>query len=166
MDNRIFEKKKRITTLRGDDILALLGRSVDMNDLGLRTGSWHSVMPDQPARIDKILFQRYADFFKPASVMYFNDIFNPFALEEEELMAIPHIVTENNYYCEPKKYSRPKAEQQDSVQEKIRKVADRLGDAVKGDVRTGTAMAPNRLAEGQSAKVIKGNAVILGGNSI
>jgi len=166
MENRIFDKKERVTTLKGDRILGLLGKSVDAVMLSTLSDTWHFVLPDQASRLDKVLDTRYRDVLKPASFMYYNEMFNPFALEKEEILGVPYIYTNEEYYVAPVKYSRPKKDGSQKTSSKIKKAADILINSVSSSASNKENNAVNVLSDGQAAKVVNGNLITLGGNSL
>lgn len=165
MDNYIFDNKKQVKTLSGHTILELLGRSVKLKQLCNNDGAIYYIFPDQQERIDHILWQKYGEFSKPASFLYYNNLYNPFSFEEGDLVVIPSVLTRNEYYTSPKVYTRPSGEQvKAGNRDKIDIAAKKLGDKIKTGLAVRGVLPSNRLSEGQVSKVSNGNVLVLGAN--
>ena len=111
----------------------------------------HYVTIDQAGRIDKISEQYFGTGAYVDAICIINNIFNPFTVEEGDVLAIPRLDDINLVY------KRQSVQDQSRVQRLIQKAKTKK-NGVKAPI------PPNMLQQGQDAKVYKGGRIILGAN--
>tara|TARA_R100001377_G_scaffold22368_1_gene12000 strand:- start:2984 stop:3535 length:552 start_codon:yes stop_codon:yes gene_type:complete len=130
----------------------------------------HYVTVDQAGRIDKISEQYFGTSAYVDAICIINNIFNPFTVEEGDVLAIPQLDDINLVYKRPNPVSRPSVtlaqytntdrqsvQDQSRVQRLIQKAKTKK-NGVKAPI------PPNMLQQGQEAKVYEGGRIILGAN--
>jgi hypothetical protein len=163
-------KNKLIDPSTGEEYLDLTAPSFEYSaEFGIK--AIHYVMPDQAGRIDLISNQYFGSGQYIDAICILNNIRNPFAVEEGDVLFIPNVVTrENQVYFRPKTASRPNQVQAQYIdtdrqskkdQSRIERMAAK-GREKKSGVQT--PLPPNVLQQGQSAKTVGGGAIKLGTN--
>lgn len=140
-------------------------------DVQFGVKSIHYVLPDQAGRIDLISEIYYGSGEYVDAICIVNNIFNPFSLNEGDVLVIPNIVNvENQVYSRPKTASRPNPTQgqfidTERLSQKDQARIERL-KAKGSNKKTGvnTPLPPNVLQQGQSAKTFKDGNIQLGTN--
>jgi hypothetical protein len=137
-------------------------------DLGVK--ALHYVMPDQVGRVDKISYIYFgsAEFIDAICVV--NNIFNPFSLQEGDVLVIPNLSRPDMVYQRHNPASRPTPTQEPYVdtgrqtqkdQSRIQRLAQKAKEKKSG-VRT--PLPPNMLQPGQAAKLFEDGKIKLGTN--
>ncbi len=130
----------------------------------------HYVMQDQAGRIDKISEIYFGTGEYIDAICIVNNLFNPFSVNEGDILVIPNLDQLNLLYRRPNPASRPNAVlaqyvntdiqseiDQSRVQRLIQKAKTKK-DGVK------TPIPPNMLQQGQEAKIFEGGKILLGAN--
>ncbi len=130
----------------------------------------HYVMHDQAGRIDKISEIYFGTGEYIDAICIVNNLFNPFSVNEGDILVIPNLDQLNLLYRRPNPASRPNAVlaqyvntdiqsemDQSRVQRLIQKAKTKK-DGVK------TPIPPNMLQQGQEAKIFEGGKILLGAN--
>ena len=138
------------------------------SDLGVK--ALHYVKIDQIGRIDKIseIYFGSGEFIDAICVV--NNIFNPFSVNEGDVLVIPNLSRQDLVYLRPNPASRPNTTQEAYIDtgrqsEKDRSRIQRLIEKAKGS-KSGVSqpMPPNMLQPGQETKVYEGGKIKLGTN--
>ena len=137
-------------------------------ELGVK--ALHYVQQDQVGRVDKISQLYYGTGAYIDAICIVNNIFNPFSIEEGDVLAIPQLNQLELVYKRPNAASRPSASlaqyvdtgrqsemDQSRIQRLIQKAKTKK-DGVKAPI------PPNMLQQGQDAKVYEGGKIKLGAN--
>jgi len=138
------------------------------SDLGVK--ALHYVMQDQVGRIDKISQKYFGSGEFIDAICVVNNIFNPFSLQEGDVLAIPQLKEEELVYRRPNAASRPSAalsqyvdtgRQSEMDQSRIQRLIQKA-KTKKAGVKA--PIPPNMLQQGQDAKVYEGGKIKLGAN--
>lgn len=137
-------------------------------DLGVK--SLHYVMLDQIGRLDKIsqIYFGSGEFVDAICVV--NNIFNPFSVNEGDILVIPNLSRTDLVYKRPNPASRPNAVQEAYVDtgrqsEKDQSRIQRLIQKAKTkEAGVKQPMPPNMLQPGQESKTYGGGKIQLGTN--
>ena len=137
-------------------------------ELGVR--ALHYVTIDQVGRIDKIseVYFGSGEFIDAICVV--NNIFNPFSVNEGDVLVIPNLKRKDIVYKKPNPAVTPSAPQEAYVDtgrqsEKDQGRIQRLTEkAKKSEAGVKTPMPPNMLQPGQEAKTYSGGKIQLGTN--
>ncbi len=130
----------------------------------------HYVTVDQEARVDKISEIYFGTGQYVDAICIVNNIFNPFSLQEGDILVIPNLNQLDLLYRRPNPASRPSETlaqyvntdvqseiDQSRVQRLIQKAKTKK-DGVKAPI------PPNMLQQGQDAKIYEGGKILLGAN--
>ena len=130
----------------------------------------HYVMVDEAGRIDKICETYFGTGQYVDAICVVNNIFNPFSVQEGDILVIPNLKQLDLLYRRPNPASRPSAslaqyvntdrqsvQDQSRVQRLIQKAKTKK-DGVEAPI------PPNMLQQGQEAKIFKGGKILLGAN--
>ena len=107
---------------------------------------------------------------KNISICVLNNIFNPFSLQEGDILVIPNLNQLDLLYRRPNPASRPTPSlaqyvntdrQSEQDQSRIQRLTQKA-KTKKGGVQA--PIPPNMLQQGQDAKVYKGGKILLGAN--
>ena len=137
-------------------------------ELGVK--ALHYVTQDQVGRIDKISEKYFGTGQYIDAICVINNIFNPFSVNEGDILAIPQLKNENLVYKRPNPASRPSAtlaqyvntEQQSEIdQSRIQRLIQKAKTKKTG---VKAPIPPNMLQQGQAAKVFEGGKIKLGAN--
>lgn len=137
-------------------------------DLGLK--SLHYVMPDQVGRIDKISEIYFGNTEYIDAICVVNNIFNPFSLQEGDILVIPNISRPDQLYQRPQTAARTELPQKpytinSQISQKDESRLQRLRDKAKGrKSKVATPLPPNMLQNGQNAKTFEDGLIKLGSN--
>lgn len=86
--DKLFDRKRTITTEKGDELVELGVPCVNINKIN--ANSILRVSQDQKGRIDRFTQLNVSkDANAIDTVMYFNHIFNPFSIDEGDLLYTP-----------------------------------------------------------------------------
>jgi hypothetical protein len=138
------------------------------SELGVK--ALHYVMLDQIGRLDKIsqIYFGSGEFVDAICVV--NNIFNPFSVNEGDVLIIPNLSRKDLVYKRPNPASRPNATQEAYVDtgrqsEKDQGRMQRLIEKAKTK-KAGVKqpMPPNMLQPGQESKTYEGGKIQLGTN--
>jgi len=138
------------------------------SELGVK--ALHYVMLDQIGRLDKIsqIYFGSGEFVDAICVV--NNIFNPFSVNEGDVLIIPNLSRKDLVYKRPNPASRPNAVQEAYVDtgrqsEKDQSRMQRLIEKAKTK-KAGVKqpMPPNMLQPGQESKTYEGGKIQLGTN--
>ena len=138
------------------------------SELGVK--ALHYVMLDQIGRLDKIsqIYFGSGEFVDAICVV--NNIFNPFSVNEGDVLIIPNLSRKDLVYKRPNPASRPNATQEAYVDtgrqsEKDQSRMQRLIEKAKTK-KAGVKqpMPPNMLQPGQESKTYEGGKIQLGTN--
>jgi len=130
----------------------------------------HYVTQDQAGRVDKIseVYFGTGEFIDAICVL--NNIFNPFSLQEGDILVIPNLNQLDLLYRRPNPASRPTPSlaqyvntdrQSEQDQSRLQRLTQKA-KTKKGGVQA--PIPPNMLQQGQDAKVYKGGKILLGAN--
>lgn len=137
-------------------------------DLGIKT--LHYVMPDQAGRIDKISEIYFGSGEYIDAICVVNNIFNPFTVQEGEVLVIPNLTRPDLVYKRPDPASRPTnpktpyidtGRQSEKDQTRIQRLAKKAQQKSSGVT---TPLPPNMLQPNETAKVYENGKVKLGAN--
>jgi len=130
----------------------------------------HYVTVDQAMRPDLVAIQWLGSSDYTDALCYVNNIFNPFSLQEGDILMIPNLQGENKLYTRPEPIVRnnriadpyvdtteQNAQDQSRIQRLIKKAAK-----LEGGVPT--PLPPNVLQKGQTATKNTGKGILLGAN--
>jgi len=137
---------------------------------GLGVKALHYVMQDQVGRIDKISIAYFGSAEYVDAICVINNIFNPFSLNEGDVLAIPNLSNIDEVYSRPNPASRPNKVLEDYVNTDRQSVLDqsrvqRLTQKAKTKKSGVKApIPPNMLQQGQEATIYKGGNITLGAN--
>jgi hypothetical protein len=137
-------------------------------DLGVR--AVHYVLPDQEGRIDKIseIYFGSTEFIDAICVV--NNIFNPFSVQEGDVLIIPNLRRPDLVYKKPSVISRPTTTQEPFIdtgrqtqkdQSRVQRLIQKAKEKKNG---VSSPLPPNMLQPGQSTKVFEGGEIKLGTN--
>jgi len=137
-------------------------------ELGVK--ALHYVTQDQVGRIDKIAIKYFGSSKFVDAICVINNIFNPFTVNEGDVLAIPQLKDENLVYARPQTASRPSASlaqfvdtgrQSEIDQSRIQRLIQKAKTKKTG---VKAPIPPNMLQQGQAAKVFEGGKIKLGAN--
>ena len=138
------------------------------SDLGVK--SLHYVMPDQVGRMDKISYKYFGSSEFIDAICVVNNIFNPFSVNEGDILVIPNLSREDLVYKRPNPASRPNEVQEAYVdtgrqsekdQSRIQRLIQKAKTKESGVKQP---MPPNMLQPGQESKTYSGGKIQLGTN--
>ncbi len=138
------------------------------SDLGVK--ALHYVMLDQIGRIDKISEIYFGSGEYIDAICVVNNIFNPFSVNEGDILVIPNLSRKDLVYKRPDPASRPNEAQEAYVDtgrqsEKDQSRIQRLIEKAKGsESGVDQPMPPNMLQPGQESKTYEGGKIKLGTN--
>jgi len=138
------------------------------SELGVR--ALHYVMQDQIGRIDKIsnIYFGSGEFIDAICVV--NNIFNPFSVNEGDILIIPNLSRKDMVYKRPNPASRPNevqdayvdtGRQSEKDQSRIQRLIEKAKSKESGVKQP---MPPNMLQPGQESKTYEGGKIQLGTN--
>ena len=163
MDNPVLTKKRKIHTSDGE-MLDLSLSTVDKRLLYV-VDNMHFVQEEETARLDSIanLYYGWAD--KLDAILWANDIFNPFAIEEHTWLMIPRVKDNNMYAVDPKESKMPETNSQ-SVTSKITSAAEKLNKnastAKEERNKQRAKRKSNEMTPGETYKKVDGAVIHLG----
>jgi hypothetical protein len=137
-------------------------------DLGLQ--ALHYVMPDQIGRIDKISEIYFGNSEYIDAICVVNNIFNPFSLQEGEVLVIPNLRRPDLVYQRPNPAARPTPSQEPYIdtgrqtqkdQSRVQRLIEKSKEKKNG---VKTPLPPNVLQPGQEVKTFEGGNIKLGTN--
>lgn len=137
-------------------------------ELGVK--ALHYVMIDEAGRIDKISERYFGTGEYIDAICVVNNIFNPFSVEEGDILVIPNLSQLDLVYRRPNPASRPSPSLEQYVNTDRQSVKDqsrvqRLTQKAKTKKSGVDApIPPNMLQQGQAAKEFKGGKILLGAN--
>lgn len=137
-------------------------------DLGVK--AIHYVMQDQIGRIDKIsnIYFGSTEFIDAICVV--NNIFNPFSIEEGDVLVIPNLNRIDEVYQRPDTVSRPNPIQEPFIdttrqsQKDQSRIQRLLKIAKEKKAGVTTPLPPNMLQPNQDVKTFENGKIILGTN--
>ena len=137
-------------------------------ELGVK--ALHYVTQDQVGRMDKISQKYFGTGQYIDAICVINNIFNPFSVNEGDILAIPQLKNENLVYKRPDAASRPSltlaayvdtGRQSEQDQSRIQRLIQKAKTKKTG---VKAPIPPNMLQQGQAAKVFEGGKIKLGAN--
>lgn len=137
-------------------------------DLGIK--ALHYVMRDQVSRIDKIsnIYFGSTEFIDAICVV--NNIFNPFSIQEGDILVIPNLSRPDEVYKKPETISRPNVVQEPFINANNQSQKDQsriqrlLKIAKEKKSGVNTPLPPNMLQPGKDPKVFEDGLIKLGSN--
>jgi len=163
LKNRIIDQDT------GEEYFDLSAPSFKYNvDFGVK--AIHYVLQDQVGRVDKISDLYYGSTEYIDAICIVNNIFNPFSINEGDVLIIPNLNSEEQLYSRPKTSIRPdrvqsqyidteRLSQKDQARiERLKAKASNKKSGVK------TPIPPNVLQQGQAAKTFEEGKIKLGSN--
>lgn len=163
MDNPSLTKKRKINTHKGV-MVDLQLPTVDKKQLGV-IENMHFVQEGEAMRLDLIANKYYGWADKLDAILWANNIYNPFSIEEFTWLIIPRVKDSVSYAVNPKESKMPDEGTQ-STSSKITLAANKLnssGDKAKEEREKKRAKRkPNELSEGASNKKVDGATILLG----
>ncbi len=130
----------------------------------------HYVQQDQVGRVDKISQLYYGTGSYVDAICVVNNIFNPFTIQEGDILAIPQLNQLDLVYKRPNPAERPSAtlaqyvdtgRQSEKDQARIQRLIQKAKTKKTG---VKAPIPPNMLQQGQEAKVFEGGKIKLGAN--
>tara|TARA_R110000803_G_scaffold46769_5_gene98030 strand:+ start:118 stop:657 length:540 start_codon:yes stop_codon:yes gene_type:complete len=137
-------------------------------ELGVK--ALHYVTIDQAGRIDKISEKYFGTGSYVDAICVVNNIFNPFSVEEGDMLVIPELQNEALVYKRPNPASRPSESlsqytntdrQSEQDQSRIQRLIQKAKTKKTG---VKSPIPPNMLQQGQDAKIYAGGKITLGAN--
>jgi len=137
-------------------------------ELGVK--ALHYVQQDQVGRIDKISQVYYGTGAYIDAICVVNNIFNPFTIQEGDILAIPKLDQLDLVYKRPNAAERPSitlaqyvdtGRQSEQDQSRIQRLIQKAKTKKTG---VKSPIPPNMLQQGQEAKVYEGGKIKLGAN--
>jgi hypothetical protein len=137
-------------------------------ELGIK--ALHYVVQDQVGRIDKISEIYFGTTEYIDAICVINNIFNPFSLQEGDVLVIPNLRRLDLVYQRPEIASRPTPTQEPYIdtgrqsqkdQSRIQRLAQKAKEKKSG---VNTPLPPNMLQPGQATKILKNGEIKLGAN--
>jgi hypothetical protein len=137
-------------------------------DLGVK--GVHYVVHDQIGRIDKISEIYFGSTEFVDAICVVNNIFNPFALAEGDILIIPNLSRPDLVYQKPNLATRPTSSQEAFIdtgrqsqkdQSRIQRLLEKAKEKKSG---VNTPLPPNMLQPGQEVKVLRDGEIKLGSN--
>jgi len=170
MDIKSLTLKNRLTDEKtGEQYYDLTAPSFKYKaELGVK--ALHYVTIDQVGRVDKIsqLYFGVGEYVDAICVI--NNVFNPFSIQEGDILVIPNLNQLDQVYRRPNPASRPTPSLEQYVNTDRQSTQDqsriqRLTQKAKTK-KSGVAapIPPNMLQQGQEAKVFEGGKIKLGAN--
>tara|TARA_R110001592_G_scaffold120545_3_gene325024 strand:- start:101759 stop:102292 length:534 start_codon:yes stop_codon:yes gene_type:complete len=162
-------KNKLIDESTGENYFDLTAPSFKYKaELGVK--AIHYVTQDQIGRVDKIAELYYGTGENIDAICATNNIFNPFSLNEGDVLFIPNLSIESEVYRRPNTFSRPNTIQSKFINTNIQSEKDQsrvqrlIQKAKTKKSGVSTPLPPNVLQPGQSGKTFKNGKIILGSN--
>jgi len=130
----------------------------------------HYVQQDQVGRVDKISQLYYGTGSYVDAICVVNNIFNPFTIQEGDILAIPQLNQLDLVYKRPNPAERPSAtlaqyvdtgQQSEKDQARIQRLIQKAKTKKTG---VKAPIPPNMLQQGQEAKLYEGGKIKLGAN--
>ena len=137
-------------------------------ELGVK--ALHYVQQDQIGRVDKISQLYYGTGAYIDAICVVNNIFNPFTIQEGDVLAIPKLEQLDLVYKRPNAAERPSTtlaqyvdtgRQSEQDQSRIQRLIQKAKTKKTG---VKAPIPPNMLQQGQEAKVFEGGKIKLGAN--
>ena len=137
-------------------------------ELGVK--ALHYVQQDQVGRVDKISEMYFGTGAYIDAICIVNNIFNPFIIQEGDILAIPKLDQLDLVYKRPNPAERPSAtlaqyvdtgRQSEKDQARIQRLIQKAKTKKTG---VKAPIPPNMLQQGQDAKVYEGGKIKLGAN--
>jgi hypothetical protein len=137
-------------------------------DLGVK--ALHYVMSDQVGRLDKISEIYFGSSENIDAICVINNIFNPFSIQEGDVLVIPNLRNPDLVYQRPNTASRPApaikpytdtGRQSQKDQSRIQRLLQKAKEKKSG---VNTPILPNMLQPNQSAKLFNSGEIKLGSN--
>ena len=151
------------TTIKYDDLLQI--------EAGV-----HLVAPEEAGRIDRIAWKYFGAVEKMDALLWVNDIYNPFAIDERDVLYIPSIKDTNAFYKQPETVSFPDS-QESTTNSLIDSATKKLNSGMKLTKQESMSLAaseyggrtsdirkPNELRDGELTKRVNGGTLLLGVN--
>jgi len=164
MDNPSLTKKRKISTPDGD-ILDLSAPTVRAKDFLSLVENMHFVAPEEAMRLDKIAYKYYGWADKIDAILWANNLYNPFAVDEGEWLIIPRVKDLNQWAVDPEQSIMPGVEEQ-TTSSKITSAANKLNasaTAAKEERESKrNKRKTNEMAPGESSRKYRGAEVLLG----
>lgn len=138
------------------------------SDLGVK--ALHYVMQDEVGRMDKIANTYFGSGEFVDAICVVNNIFNPFSVNEGDILVIPNLSRKDLVYKRPNPASRPNdvqeayvdtGRQSEKDQARIQRLIEK---AKKSEAGVKQPMPPNMLQPGQESKTFGGGKIQLGTN--
>lgn len=162
--------------LLDDGFKDITAPTIKYNDLlGIEAGV-HIVASDEVARLDRIAWKYYGSIEKLDALLWVNDIYNPFAIDEKDILYIPTIKDTSSFYKSPEKVIFPDS-QEAGTNSLIDSAAKKLNAGMKLTRQESMSMSasefggrttdirkPNELREGEATKRVDGGSLRLGVN--
>lgn len=139
-------------------------------DAALGIKALHYVLPDQAGRVDKISEIYFGSSEYVDAICVINNIFNPFSLQEGDVVVIPNLRRPDLVYQRPTPASRPTPTQEPYIdtgrqsqkdQSRIQRLIQKAKEKQSG---VSTPLPPNMLQPDQDSKVFEGGKIKLGTN--
>ena len=130
----------------------------------------HYVSVDQAGRMDLVSEQYFGTGEYVDALCIVNNIFNPFSLNEGDILVIPDLKNPNLFYSRPKTESRPNSvqsqytdvtRQSEKDQSRIQRLIQKAKTKKNG---VKTPLPPNVMQPGTSAKTFENGRISLGTN--
>ena len=137
-------------------------------ELGVK--ALHYIKQDQVGRMDKVSLQYFGKSDYVDALCIVNNIFNPFSLNEGDVIIIPNLSDLAAVYSRPNAASRPNPVLEDYVntdrqsekdQARIQRLIEKAKTKESG---VDTPIPPNVLQQGQESKIYEGGNITLGAN--
>lgn len=129
MDNPSLDKKRKIKLSDGTVIVDLSLPTIDKK-LIEQVSNMHFVAQEEAMRLDIIANKYYGWCDKLDAILWANNIYNPFSIEEGDWIIIPRVKDNIMYVVNPKISTYP-GEDTQTISTKISSAADKLNDSGK-----------------------------------
>tara|TARA_R100000544_G_C2226409_1_gene61045 strand:+ start:2289 stop:2816 length:528 start_codon:yes stop_codon:yes gene_type:complete len=170
MDIKVLGLKNRLTVEKtGEQYLDLTAPSFTfIPEQGVK--ALHYVLANEAGRIDKICDRYFGTGEYIDAICIVNNIFNPFSVQEGDILVIPNLNQIDLLYTRPNAASRPSATLSQYVntdrqsildQNRIQRLTEKAKTKKNG---VKSPIPPNMMQQGQVAKTFAGGKIKLGAN--
>lgn len=163
--------------LLDDGFRDITAPTIKYDDLLKIEAGIYTVATEEAGRLDRIAWKYYGSVEKLDALLWVNDIYNPFAVDEKDILYIPDIKDTSSFYKKPEEVRFPDSSQDASTNSLIDSAAKKLNAGMKltreesmsvsaseFGGRTTDIRKPNELREGEVTKRVNGGTLYLGVN--
>lgn len=173
MYNGTLNLKRTTRDANGNEVLDICAPTIDLKKLRMLSDGLYLVREEFAMRPDRIAYEQYSDVEKIDAIMWMNNIYNPFAIDELDMLYVPYAKNTDSFYRVPEQVQTPSA---NTTAEKISSASTALNKAASETMaqRTTSAKSQNAgkakripvnvLGSNQTSKTVSGPNIILGSN--